>query len=95
MTAARKQQQKPDFEESLRRLEEIVEQLEKGTVPLENSISMYEEGMNLSRICLEQLNQVELRLKKLTRDAEGRFTLSAEDEDEEERERTPTRKDSL
>lgn len=81
MSAARRQQEKPSFEVSLRRLEEIVEQLEKGAVPLEDSLKMYEEGMNLSRACLEQLNDVELRLKKLTRDAGGKFMLVDDDDD--------------
>jgi exodeoxyribonuclease VII small subunit len=81
MTASRKSQQKadqqkPDFEKSLHRLEEIVELLEQGDVPLEESLRMYEEGVQLSRSCLEHLRDAELRLKKLTRDRDGQFILS-------------------
>jgi exodeoxyribonuclease VII small subunit len=81
MTAARKSQQKPDqqkpdFEKSLRRLEAIVELLEQGDVPLEESLRIYEEGVHLSRSCLDHLRDAELRLKKLTRDGAGQFILS-------------------
>jgi len=80
MTGSRKQQ-KPDFEKSLQRLEEIVEQLERGDVPLEESLRIYEEGVHLSRSCLEHLRDAELRLKKLTRDGAGTFTLTDLDDD--------------
>ena len=56
---------RPDFEASLHRLEEIVQRLEQGDVPLEESLGIYEEGVRLSRQCLEQLRDAELRLKKL------------------------------
>jgi len=64
---------KPTFEDSLRRLEEIVTKLEQGEVPLEDSIKMYEEGLTLSRACIEKLTQAELKLKKLSKDIDGNF----------------------
>ena len=67
------------FEESLKRLEQIVESLEKGTVTLEESLKMYEEGIALSKNCLEQLATAELKLKKLRKDIDGALELSDED----------------
>jgi exodeoxyribonuclease VII small subunit len=58
----------PKFEECLQRLEKIVHQLEKGDVPLETSLTLFEEGMNLSTACRKELEQaegkVEILLKK-------------------------------
>ncbi len=75
MTAAKKDTGKQSFEQSLRRLEHIVEKLEQGDVPLEDSIKMYEEGLTLSRVCLEKLNQAELQVKRLGKDLKGNFEL--------------------
>jgi len=64
------------FEYSLKRLQQIVETLEEGSVSLEEVMKMYEEGVELSKRCLTQLHHVELRLKKLSKDMNGRFQLS-------------------
>lgn len=68
------------FEQSLRRLEEIVELLEQGDVPLDDALKMYEEGIALSKACVEKLTQAELRLKKLAKDMQGNFRLIEEEE---------------
>src|ERR1700693_3024425 len=47
------------FEECLQRLEKIVQELEKGDVPLEKSLTLFEEGMNLSSACRKELEQAE------------------------------------
>jgi exodeoxyribonuclease VII small subunit len=56
------------FEECLHRLEKIVQDLEKGDVPLETSLTLFEEGMHLSSTCRKELEQaegkVEILLKK-------------------------------
>ncbi len=58
----------PKFEECLQRLEKIVQELEKGEVPLEKSLTLFEEGMQLSSACRKELEQaegkVEILLKK-------------------------------
>ncbi len=58
----------PKFEECLQRLEKIVQELEKGDVPLETSLTLFEEGMHLSSNCRKELEQaegkVEILLKK-------------------------------
>ena len=57
-----------NFEECLQRLEKIVQELEKGDVPLEKSLTLFEEGMQLSSACRKELEQaegkVEILLKK-------------------------------
>ena len=45
---------------------------------LEDVMKIYEEGVELSKQCLTQLQQVELRLKKLSKEMNGRFQLSDE-----------------
>lgn len=56
------------FEDNLQKLEKIVEQLEKGDIPLEKSLALFEEGMGLSGACRAELesaeSKVELLLKK-------------------------------
>lgn len=63
------------FERSLKRLEQIVESLERGNVPLNDVMKMYEEGVQISKFCLEQLSQAEIVLKRLSKDAQGNFEL--------------------
>jgi exodeoxyribonuclease VII small subunit len=62
MTAKRDNQ---SFEELYRRLEETVDKLEKGGLPLEESIALYEEGMELAKRCQAVLDGAELRITKL------------------------------
>ncbi|HEY9167348.1 MAG TPA: exodeoxyribonuclease VII small subunit [Candidatus Kryptonia bacterium] len=66
-----KQKENPTFEESLKRLEEIVEALEAGDAPLDESIKLYEEGMALAKSCMTQLNEAKLKLKKIQKDSSG------------------------
>jgi len=71
------------FEELYRRLEETVEKLEKGGLPLEESIALYEEGMQLAKRCQEILDKAELRITKL-RDSFTRAGVAGADEEIEE-----------
>src|SRR5215213_3564100 len=70
------------FETQLAALEKVVRDLERGDLPLEESLKLFEDGVRLSRECQERLNQAERRIEVLLRDTEGRPVLSAfEDED--------------
>jgi exodeoxyribonuclease VII small subunit len=72
-----------NFETSLEQLERIVRELERGDLPLEKSLELLEQGVKLSRACQERLNEAERRIEILTRDNQGRATVSAfEAEDE-------------
>ena len=53
------------FEECLERLEKIVQELEKGEVPLEKSLTLFEEGMQLSASCRKQLEDAEGKIEIL------------------------------
>ena len=64
------------FESSLEALEQIVHQLEKGDLPLEKSLELFEQGIRLSRECQERLGQAERRIEVLLRDNQGRPTVS-------------------
>jgi exodeoxyribonuclease VII small subunit len=62
------------FEKALAELEAIVQKLEQGTVPLEESVTIYERGEALKRRCEELLRQAESRVEKITVDASGKPT---------------------
>ena len=64
------------FEQSLSRLEKIVTMIEQGDVALEESLNLFEEGIQLSKECMETLHKAELRVKKLTKDINGKFQLT-------------------
>jgi exodeoxyribonuclease VII small subunit len=53
------------FEEAMEKLESIVERLEEGDVPLEEAISIYKEGMELSKLCHDKLKNVEEQLTQI------------------------------
>lgn len=55
----------PSFEEALTRLEKIVEELEDDSISLEKSIELYEEGIELSKLCTKTLEEAELRIQKV------------------------------
>ena len=74
MTA--KKPTKQSFEEDIKRLEEIVDALERGDVPLDKALNLYEEGIQISRKCSENLKAAELRIKTLSKDMKGQFQLT-------------------
>ncbi len=53
------------FEEALKKLESIVEQLEEEEITLEDSVKLYEEGVKMSRFCTEILEEAELRINQV------------------------------
>ncbi len=53
------------FEDALKKLEEIVSQLEDKSITLEKSVELYEEGLTLSKYCNEALEEAELKIKKV------------------------------
>lgn len=60
------------FEEALARLEAIVAELERGELPLEDSMRIFEEGIKLSKACLKMLDDAERRVEILVKDKDGR-----------------------
>ncbi|MBX5478330.1 MAG: exodeoxyribonuclease VII small subunit [Pyrinomonas methylaliphatogenes] len=65
-----------DFESALAQLEQIVRELERGDLPLEKSLELFEQGVRLSRECQERLSEAERRIEILLQDANGRVFTS-------------------
>jgi exodeoxyribonuclease VII small subunit len=59
------QETTPSFEEAMDQLERIVAMLESGDVPLEKAIELFQEGMKLSQLCGQKLEQVERKIEVL------------------------------
>ncbi len=64
------------FEESLKKLETIVEQLEKGDLSLESSLKLFEEGVGLSAVCKKELDAADGKVQILIKQRDG--SLKAE-----------------
>ncbi|MCD9021318.1 exodeoxyribonuclease VII small subunit [Cohnella silvisoli] len=71
------------FEQAMETLEAIVVKLESGDVPLETAIELFQEGMSLSKLCGQKLEQVERRIEMLVEGEGGMqrkpFTASKEE----------------
>lgn len=59
------------FEESITKLEEIVAQLERGDLPLEDSVKLFEEGTRLAAECRKQLDDAEGKVEMLVKQRDG------------------------
>lgn len=59
------------FEQALIALEEIVQQLESGNVPLDQSIALYERGEGLRKHCQKRLDDAQARIERIVTDASG------------------------
>jgi exodeoxyribonuclease VII small subunit len=76
--------QEPTFEESLKRLEEIVTQLEGNKLALERSLQVFEEGVKLVRFCAGRLDEAERRIEILLADKEGQVHVEPFPEEPED-----------
>jgi exodeoxyribonuclease VII small subunit len=63
----------PSFEESLKKLETIVDKLEKGDMSLEDSLKFFEEGVGLSAACKKELEAAEGKVETLIKQRDGSF----------------------
>ena len=61
----------PTFEENMQRLEQIVRAMERGDVPLEESLKLFQEGTELVRKCGKILDEAQLQVKKISAAADG------------------------
>ncbi|MEK8127523.1 exodeoxyribonuclease VII small subunit [Paenibacillus filicis] len=59
------EQSTPSFEQAIEQLERIVARLESGDVPLEQAIELFQDGMKLSQLCGQKLEQVERKIEVL------------------------------
>lgn len=72
----------PSFEDALHRLEEIVESMETGELPLESLLQRFEEGSRLLRSCQQRLAEAELKIQRLEKDLSGDPVARPMDEDD-------------
>jgi len=62
---------KTTFEQSMKKLEQIVQELESGDLPLEEAMQKFEEGIKFSRLCSEKLDETEKKITLLMQDEKG------------------------
>lgn len=68
------------FEDALQKLEKIVDQLELGDISLDESIKVFEEGNELVKLCLKQLNEAEKKIKSISKDLDINNLIAEQDE---------------
>lgn len=71
------EKQEKKFEEAMQRLEELVQNLESGELPLENALEAFEEGMQLIKFCSRKLEEAEKRVRLLEQDNAGEVTRTS------------------
>ncbi|MEJ5348678.1 MAG: exodeoxyribonuclease VII small subunit [Desulfosoma sp.] len=81
-----KRKKTESFEEAMKRLEEIVEKLEKGDLPLEVAMEAFSEGVGLVRLCHEKLEEAEKKVQMLVQGEDGRWIATPFDKPPEENE---------
>lgn len=74
---AKSKSKKQTFEDDLERLEVIVEKLEGGELDLDESLELFEEGVNLSRACMKKLEEAQTKVELLLKDPEGEVRRQA------------------
>ena len=62
------------FEDALKKLEKIVEEMEAGELSLDESLKRYEEGITLSRFCMKKLEDAEKKIEILHKGLDGKIT---------------------
>ncbi len=77
------------FEKAMSRLEQIVEELEKGELDIDRSLEIFEEGIKMSRVCSKKLNEAEQKIEKLTKNQKGElvaelFPVGDEDDQDDD-----------
>lgn len=68
---------KKTFEDAMTQLEQIVQSLESGDLPLEKALKKFEEGVRLSKFCFDKLEETEKKITLLTEDQSGNISESA------------------
>ena len=84
MTQPVKPARPESFEKNLERLDAIVQQLEDAELPLEKALQLYEEGMKLSEVCHQQLEEAEGRVEILMKKAGGKVVAEPFNAEESE-----------
>ena len=77
---AGKESLKQTYEAALEDIERIVEQLESGELSLEDSLTVFEKGVGLTKYCYQKLDEVEKKIELLVKDKDGKLRLKAFEE---------------
>jgi len=72
------------FEDALKKLEKIVDDLERGELSLDEALKKYQEGIELSRACAQRLENAKKKIEVLSKNKKGEFELKPLDEGTEE-----------
>lgn len=67
------------FEEALKRLQEIVEKMERGDLPLEEAVESFSEGIRLVHYCHQKLTEAESKVQMLMQDQQGNWNIVEND----------------
>ncbi len=68
------------FEDALKKLEKIIEEMERGDMSLDEALKKYQEGLELSRVCSQRLESAKKKIDVLTKNKKGDFELKPLDE---------------
>jgi len=71
------------FEEAIKKLEKIVEDLEAGELSLDEALKKYQEGIELARVCTSRLDNAKKKIDTLSKNKKGEFNLTPLAEDKE------------
>ena len=74
MSEKKTTEKKMDFEQALKRLEKIVEDMESGEAKLDESLALFEEGVQLVKYCREALDKAEKKVMMIQQDKSGKTT---------------------
>ncbi len=77
MNDTQSENEKPSFESALKQLEAIVNELERGDVPLDESIEKFERAEKLRTFCQQRLDEARARIEQITLDRDGKATGTA------------------
>ena len=72
-----------NFEKALEKLEKIVDEMESGKLPLDDSLKRYEEGIKLIQLCSKRLETAQKKVELLTKTSAGKFQLKPFEEKSE------------
>jgi exodeoxyribonuclease VII small subunit len=65
------------FEDALKKLQKLVDDLENGDLSLDEALKKYQEGIELARVCSERLDHAKKRIELLVKNKKGEFELKA------------------
>lgn len=71
----------PTFEQAMKELEEAVERLERGTLPLDESLACFEAGVRSANLCRKLLQNVEQQVEVLVKEADGELAVQTLEKD--------------